>query len=221
MRGPVRGFRRSGFTLLEVVFAMALLAISAMALTCSIASQTKLNNTAREQILAIDAVRAYIEHMREQYPAKGSADMSGFLDDQQTPKDFLVTSGIEVSALRDARGLVLKMTDETGKSWGPGAGSSPQNWPWSDATMSVAAPISTGTTTRPTIPELSALGFVDPNAAHVGADLDGDGTDLTKQVNPAVQLRVPCQITLSWNSGSGNTTTRRRVTVYATFGPQH
>jgi prepilin-type N-terminal cleavage/methylation domain-containing protein len=211
----------SGFTLLETVIAMVMLAIAALALSSAMASQSRLNSTAREQIAAIDAIRAYIEHMREQYPAAGSTNMAGFLFDTTTPRDFLVTSGVEGSVLRDARGLVLKMTDETGATWGPGAGVASTNWPWTDASMSTVGPIATASTTVPNILELSALGFVEPNTNHLGLDLDGDGKDTTTKASPAKQLLVPCQITLSWLSGSGAAASRRKVTVYATFGPQH
>ena len=210
-----------GFTLLEATLALGILAVAGLALTSAVASQSRLNATARERIIAINAIRAYVEHMRQQYPAAGSTNMTGFLDDKTTPRDFLPTSGIEVSAVRDPRGLVLKMTDETGWAWGPGAGAAPTNWPWSDATMSAIGPIDTKVTTRPTPSELCSLGFVNPNTAHVGADLDGDGGDTTRQVAPDHQLVVPCQITLSWLSGSGSAASRKRISIYATFGPQH
>src|SRR4051812_38810827 len=116
----------AGFTLVEGVFAFAILVLAALTLTGALPSGQHLTRAARERSLASNAIRAYIEAMRQSYPSDpGSTDMAGFLYDKQTPADFVPTSGAEASALRDARGLVLKMTDETGARWGPAAVGTP------------------------------------------------------------------------------------------------
>jgi hypothetical protein len=171
--------------------------------------------------------------------------MSGFFADTTTPADFLPgvlasgTTSIEASAMRDARGLVLKMTDETGSRWGPASGIATNMtpgalpWIWSDATMTTVAPIDTVTTVFPTLSDLDCMGMINMATGAHGRDLDGSGTisNTTSNgnagspgsvaVDQSAQLFCPCQITLSWRSGSGNNVSRQRLTLYAAFGPTH
>jgi hypothetical protein len=138
-------------------------------LIAALASQQKMNALARERSLAMNGIRAYIEAMRQAYPSKDTVNMVGFFTDITTPVDYLPTLGVEASALPDARGLVLKLGDETGYSWGPASGlnvssstaltrggvavAAPCNWVtnvnqawlWTDATMTTVASVNTGT----------------------------------------------------------------------------
>jgi hypothetical protein len=133
------------------------------------------------------------------------------------------------------------MTDETGARWGPASGISSNMtpgalpWIWSDATMTTVAAIDTSLSQPvfPTLTDLDCMGMINMATGAHGRDLDGSGTISntttngnsaspgTTAVDQATQLFCPCQITLSWRSGSSDKVARQRLTLYAAFGPTH
>src|SRR5437016_14425382 len=89
-----------GFTLLEIMISIILLSTAALMLMATIGSQQKMDALSRERAIATCAIRAYVEAMRQNYPAKGSTDMTNLINDTTTPVDY-IPSTTEASALRD------------------------------------------------------------------------------------------------------------------------
>lgn len=202
--------RRAGFTLVEIVFAVALLAIGALLLSISLASSQQMQALAREREVANNAVRAYIETKRQQYPDQSSTDMTGLLFDTQTPLDFLASgsnTSLEQSVLRNAVATVQKANFE-GDSAQPTV---PPPWGPSITTNSTIAPVS------------STMTSADATALGLPRSLDSNSSTDQNPVSNGQLLYLPVKIEVSWtpNSGERVITNRQKVTVYAVFGPQH
>src|SRR5206468_3244344 len=136
------------------------LTVGILFLSAAIGSSQQLTTLARQKIVAQNAIQAYIERMRQYYPDQNSTDMSNFLTDQRTPKDFLPTSGLESKILKNVESYVVKTTYE-------GGGGSSQTVPWNyftTPTTGITAP------TNMTVDDKAALAMTS------GRDLDGDGT---------------------------------------------
>src|SRR5581483_5710669 len=73
------------FTLLEVVFAVAVLTIGALMLTLALSSSERMTLLARERAIANNVIRAYIERQRNTYPFTNSGDMRYFIEQRPTP----------------------------------------------------------------------------------------------------------------------------------------
>ncbi|MEZ0229443.1 MAG: prepilin-type N-terminal cleavage/methylation domain-containing protein [Planctomycetota bacterium] len=194
--------RQRGFTLIEVVFTVALLAVGALLLSASLASSQRMQALAREREQASNAIRAYLERMREKYPtAQNSTDMSGYLSDATTPLDYLnATSRYEKNLLRNSAARVLKATHEDGTNWGPGV-----------------------TTSNTIFPVASAMSASDRASLGLPRQLDTDASDTQTPVPNNELVYIPVRIDVSWASGSSdtNTTQRQGMTVHAVIGPQH
>jgi prepilin-type N-terminal cleavage/methylation domain-containing protein len=141
----VPDMRARGFTLVEVIFAISVLAIGTLMLSAAIASSCRMSAIARERAIANNAIRAYIERMRQQYPvASADGNMLALIQrgmttaDGNAGSDFTTPDGpvpdstpifdlmtlhasgaVERSALKGATAKVWWVTDETGNSWGP------------------------------------------------------------------------------------------------------
>lgn len=68
--------RRAGaFTIVEVVFAVAILAIAALMVSAAISSSERMTSIGRERAIANNVLRAFLERMRRSYP-KSANDSS-------------------------------------------------------------------------------------------------------------------------------------------------
>src|SRR5438045_8810800 len=78
--GPIRrgkATRARGFTLVEIAISVALMAFAALLMMAALTSSRQADSLSSERSLAANAIRAYIEAMRQYYPATQSAkDMS-------------------------------------------------------------------------------------------------------------------------------------------------
>lgn len=203
----VHARRAGGFTLVEVMVTITLLAIAALLLSASLSSSTQVTSLAREQEVAYQAIRAYLERVRQQYPPQNSINMQFYYDDAQTPINFIPASGPENKVLKDPACLITKMVDETGASWGQVT-----RFPTAGA-FAIAVPASNSITAA----DRTALGLPrDMNA-------DGDATDASS-ARSTIQF-VPVRIELQWTSATGRargvTSNRQKVVVYAALSPQH
>lgn len=99
--------RSSGMSIIEVVFALTIMAMLAMTLSLMIATSQRLTNESRERSLASNAIRAYCEAMRKLTRAQ-------FMIDTRTPADFAPSTG--VNKLRGLTGEVFKINYESGAS---------------------------------------------------------------------------------------------------------
>jgi type II secretory pathway pseudopilin PulG len=187
---------------MEVVFTVALLAVGALLLSASIASSQRMQALAREREQASNCIRAYLERVRERYPAsQNSSDMSGFLSDTSTPLDFInTTSRYERNILRSPAARILKATHEDGSNWGPGV-----------------------TTSSTIFPVSSSMAAADRTALGLPRQLDKNSADTQTPVPNDELVYIPIRIDVSWASGANdtNTTQRQGMTVYAVVGPQH
>jgi len=192
----------------------------------ALSSAQQSNAMSRERIAATNAIRGYIEDMRQKFPTTStSADMSGFMADTTTPVAYIASGSstgdaVEKAILLDPQALVLKGNDETGVTWGTSTASS--GWLWTDATLASTGAVS-----------LSVSAAAKVSAFNSGAiDLDADGTTATTAVANNKLVRVPCEITLCWRTAavrqSGTPTglnatqyARQRITVYAVFSVNH
>jgi prepilin-type N-terminal cleavage/methylation domain-containing protein len=235
----VRPNTRSGFTLLEVVFAIMVLAIGGLMLTAAMSSSEQMSAMARERSIANSVIRAYVERLRQQYPKKNSASMvellvrgmpgstdeltsaqldkttGGTIPDSTPVYDLtrLYSSGtVERSVLKNCVANVWFCTDETGANWGP------------NLTSNVASP----TATLASIGS-STIAVADRTALGLPRDLNGNGTStetntITYHYTDKTILLVPTKIQLEWTSGSSRSVVagnKQSLTVYALFSPQH
>ncbi|MEZ0229255.1 MAG: prepilin-type N-terminal cleavage/methylation domain-containing protein [Planctomycetota bacterium] len=231
--------RQRGFSLLEVVFAIAVLAIGGLMLTAAMSSSEQMSSMARERSIANSVVRAYIERLRQQYPKQNSSSMielvvrgmpgsadesasaqldkttSGSVPDSTPVYDLtkLYNSGtIERSVLRNCVANVWFCTDETGANWGP----------------AVTASLNTPTAAIASIAS-SAIAAADQTSLGLPRDLNGDGTatetnTVAFHFTGKTILLVPMKIQLEWTSGSGRSVVsgnKQSLTIYALFSPQH
>jgi prepilin-type N-terminal cleavage/methylation domain-containing protein len=217
----VRPNTRSGFTLLEVVFAIMVLAIGGLMLTAAMSSSEQMSAMARERSIANSVIRAYVERLRQQYPKKNSASMVELLvrgmpgsTDELTSAQLDKTTGgtVERSVLKNCVANVWFCTDETGANWGP------------NLTSNVASP----TATLASIGS-STIAVADRTALGLPRDLNGNGTStetntITYHYTDKTILLVPTKIQLEWTSGSSRSVVagnKQSLTVYALFSPQH
>lgn len=218
---------RAGLTLVEVVFAVAVLSVTALLLTASLASSQRMTALAREQEVATNAIRTWVEHMRQAYPTtKGSTDLSEFFADASTPADvaFLASGAIEGSILKGLEARVMMSRTEA-----PAALQA-----WDKCQLSAGA----SGTPRMNDSQVNATGVAgsdnavdtDDIAALYGPtrtrDLNGDGDTTDGQVATSAVQVVPCKVELRWLSGAGgntiNATTRKqKLVVYVLFTAQH
>ncbi len=195
--------RRAGFTLLEVVFTVALLAIGALMLSASLASSQRMQALARERETASNAIRAYLERMREKYPTtSSSADMTGFMIDTTTPLNFInTTSRYETGILRNPAATVQRANYESTMVWGP-----------SNTSNATLAPV-TSTMTAEDQAKLGLPRQLDTTAGNSDPVAHDD------------ICYIPVKIELTWASGVNDSqnslTQRQRMTVYAVIGNQH
>lgn len=224
----MRSRANGGFTLLEVVFAVAILTIGALMLTVALSSSERMNSLARERAIANNVIRAYIERQRGTYPSSGSTDMAPLAlqgggsstvptTNVSVPTFDLLqmySSGtIERSVLKNVSARVSFGTWEDGTSFGP-----------IYSTDTTIAPVGTGA---------ASMGADDKNALGFPRDLNANGTIDTASDTIAIQngatpsniIAVPAKIELFWTSGStangNNAGSRQSMTVYAIFSSAH
>jgi prepilin-type N-terminal cleavage/methylation domain-containing protein len=223
------GSRNRGFTLLEVVFAIAILTIGGLMLTVALSSSERMNSLARERAVANNVIRAYIERQRGTYPAAGSTDMVPFV--LQSPSSTVAanhacvptfdlyqmyTHGtVERTVLKNVSARVSMCTWEDGNSFGPVY-----------TTNAAIAAATTGSNTMGA-DDRNALGF--PRDLNANGTIDtGAGNDtisLQNGASPANIIAVPVKIELFWVSGSTangvNAGNRQSMTVYAILSSAH
>jgi Tfp pilus assembly protein PilE len=197
-----RTIRTKGFTILELAMTVIILAVGILFLSAAIASSNRLTSLARERVVADNAIQAYIERMRQYYPDQSSTEMSGFLLDSTTPKDYLPSTNIESNLLKKVESYVCRTTYENGTTWN-----------FKTNTSGITPP------SAPVNDDLLALGLP--------RDLNGDGTTSTSTTTPIATNKIifiPTLIYIEWLSGSSNVdknTQKQSLKVYAVFGPQH
>lgn len=207
---------RSGFSLLEVVFAIFILTVGALIFTVALASANRMNTLGREQSVANNAIRAYLERIKNTYPAQGSTDLTSFqglivsgsgrgsaspLYDLDL---YYATNGamLDKGALKNSTGRVSLCTGETSAAaWGPVFSS--------DTTVAAVS---------------STMSTLDRTACGLPRDLDGDGAATTVQCAQNKILEIPIKVELFWISGADqiNANTKyQSMTVYAIISAQH
>jgi prepilin-type N-terminal cleavage/methylation domain-containing protein len=95
---------QAGFSLVEVVVALAVLSLVSMSLVGTVAASGKITAVARERGVALGACRSYIEEMR-------ALTLEQVMTDTRTPADFLPATGFR---LPGAVGEVWKVNHENG-----------------------------------------------------------------------------------------------------------
>ncbi len=98
--------RRSGFSLLELVVAVSILAILALGFVALISSSQQFSSMTQERATAQAAVRAYVEAMR-------GKSLQQVFSDTTTPADYLGTATLGNPKVKPI-GEVWKGYDETG-----------------------------------------------------------------------------------------------------------
>lgn len=223
LRARARADRRRGFSLVEVIVAIAVMTLGALILTMSLSSAERMNSLARERQVANAAIRSYVEAMRQKYPeAQNSQKLSNFFSDTDTPASpaYLPQQAIEGRILKDLQAYVVKCRHEnppTGSIWvncgnvasttssavfGPSHNQAPNALTVSDA-------------------DRRALGY-NNGAIEIDADTATSGL-----VAADMARLVPCKIELTWISGSAFGTraqpnpARQRLTVYVMLNPLH
>jgi prepilin-type N-terminal cleavage/methylation domain-containing protein len=226
----VRPGRQRGFTLLEVTVAISILAIGCLMLLSSLSSSERMSSIGRERAIARNVLRAYIERMRQQYPAgTGDANMgellgrgqptltasANYTDGTTVPDSTpifdlqkLYSNGlVEHGVLKNATAVVYMLTNETGAAWGPIIAGT-INSPTSVATISSAS-----ATNAPLVAGMPTInGIIQPadlTALGLPRDMNGSGAiDATDDMNSIGNypiIMVPIKVTLTWISGSSHT----------------
>jgi prepilin-type N-terminal cleavage/methylation domain-containing protein len=182
--------RTRGFSLLELIVAVSILAIVALGLVALVASSRQLSAQTRERAVAQAALRAYVENLR-------SMDLNSALTDTGTPADFIQTGITLGSPKTSPKGEVWKAVSEDGtQAWYLSYSQS------ASPTGRTTTSVTTGFTGTSSALGRSSSGW-DMNANKATTDVFTDGTSL---------IFLPVYAKLSWASilglrGGGSSST--------------
>ena len=220
--GRVPGTRRAsgGFSLIETMVAIAILAVVCMGLMSLMAASTSLTNMQRQRSVAANAIQAYVEAMRGKSIAQIYADTT-------TPADYIDNSS-GASKLKHARGIVVKCDRENGvQATAVGLVVAGSFTGGSKGSANTTSDITFGSATAGSnifdqfgSPATSASDTTALAFTSGGRDLNGNGnsTDNLKNNMTGVVI-LPAMVRLEWvDSGGTGKGTLQKMVSYVCFG---